>query len=112
MPSPVGHALGGIAAGWSFEPRHTPQAQRRARFRIETLGFATLGVAADLDLLLGVHRGATHSLGAIVLVALAAWLALRHRSRRDRWAIACAAAFGSHVLLDWLGSDTSAPFGV
>jgi inner membrane protein len=112
MPSPVGHALGGVAAGWLLEPEHTASAPGRSRIRLETLGFAALGIAADLDLLVGSHRGATHSVGAVMVVGLVAWLALRRRSRRARWAIACGGAFGSHVLLDWLGSDTSAPFGL
>jgi inner membrane protein len=112
MPSPVGHALGGVAAGWLLEPEHMASAPARSRIRFETLGFAALGIAADLDLLLGSHRGATHSIGAVLVVGVVAWLALRRRSRRARWAIACAGAFASHGLLDWLGSDTSAPFGV
>ena len=31
---------------------------------------------------------------------------------RLRLALACAAAYGSHILLDWLGTDTSAPIGI
>jgi inner membrane protein len=110
MPSPIGHALGGIAAGWLVEPCDTTPAAGRSR--LPAFGFAALGIAADLDLLFGVHRGPTHSVGAIALVCLLIWLVLGPRPHRQRWAAAAAAAYGSHVLLDWLGSDTSAPIGV
>jgi tetratricopeptide (TPR) repeat protein len=77
-----------------------------------TLGFAALGIAPDLDLIVGAHRGPTHSVGAVALVALATWLVVGRHARRGRWALACAAAYGSHLLLDWFGLDTSAPFGI
>jgi len=98
MPSPVGHALGGVAAGWRVAP---------SRSRAALLWLAALGSAADLDLLVGTHRGPTHSVGAAALTFLIAWIA----TRNPRWAIAAAAAWGSHVLLDWLGTDTSPPVG-
>ena len=108
MPSPVGHALGGIAAGWLLQPAgQSPGARRGA-----VLAFAAIAMAADLDLLAGVHRGPTHSLGATLVVALAAWLLLLRRRAAGRWALAAAAAYGSHVLLDWLGSDSSPPIGL
>ena len=77
-----------------------------------TLGFAALALAPDLDLIVGAHRGPTHSVGAVVLVALATWFVVGRQARRGRWTIACAAAYGSHLLLDWFGLDTSAPFGI
>jgi inner membrane protein len=47
------------------------------------------------------------------MVAAAAWLVLRGRSpSAGRLALACGVAYGSHVLLDWLGVDTSPPRGV
>ena len=60
MPSPVGHALGGIASGLlvSRQPGHR-----------SFILFAVAGAAADLDLLLPMqHRGASHSIGAALLV--------------------------------------------
>jgi inner membrane protein len=46
-------------------------------------------------------------------VCLAAWFLLRTRTPHARiLALACGAAYGSHVLLDWLGVDTSPPRGV
>jgi membrane-bound metal-dependent hydrolase YbcI (DUF457 family) len=69
-------------------------------------------MAADLDLLVGAHRGASHSLGATVVIGLSAWAALRHRGSAGWLAAAFAAAYGSHVVLDWLGSDSSPPLGL
>jgi len=72
--------------------------------------------APDLDLLLrlvdGVnhHRGPSHSLGA-ALIAAAAALALRRSGLGAPGAIAAGAAWASHVLLDFLGRDTTPPFG-
>jgi len=98
MPSPVGHALGGIAAGWRLAPDRS----------IRTAVFlAGAGAAADLDLLLGTHRGATHSLGAAVLT----FIVVAVLTRSVRGGGAATAAWASHVLLDWLGTDTSPPIG-
>jgi membrane-bound metal-dependent hydrolase YbcI (DUF457 family) len=109
MPSPVGHALGGLTAGWAVEAcLRTSRPPRAAA----ALAYATLGMAPDLDLLLGFHRGPTHSLSAALLAGLAAFVLLRGRSGAGRVAAACAAAWGSHVLLDWLGTDTSPPAGI
>ena len=52
----------------------------------------------------------THSVAAVTLVGAGAWLLRRERGAR--WATACAAAIASHILLDWLGSDTTAPIGI
>jgi hypothetical protein len=98
MPSPVGHVLGGIAAGWSLAH------DRRLRTAV-LLGLA--GAAADLDLLVGTHRGPTHSLGAAVLTFVVVVLA----TRNVRWGSALSLAWASHVVLDWLGTDTTAPIG-
>jgi len=54
------------------------------------------------------HREVTHSLGAALVAGFVAlcW------SRSLRWGLAAAAAWASHVLLDWLGTDTRPPAGV
>jgi len=98
MPSPIGHALGGIAAGWAIAP------VKNARNAVLLAG---AGAAADLDLLVGTHRGPTHSLGAAVLMLVAVTL----MTRNVRWGSAAAAAWASHVALDWLGTDTTPPIG-
>jgi inner membrane protein len=104
MPSPLGHALGGLGAGWLLSP-HRPLDRSAVR---QAAVFAMAGMAADLDLLVGSHRGPTHGLGAAALVGLLAYGV----TRRGRLAAAIAVAYASHTLLDWLGSDTSAPVGI
>jgi membrane-bound metal-dependent hydrolase YbcI (DUF457 family) len=99
MPSPIGHALGGIAAGWGTVPRR------------DVAGAAILAVAAivpDLDLLIHDHRGSSHSVGAALIAGAMALVV----TRRPRWALAVTLAWGSHVLLDWLSNDTRPPLGV
>lgn len=99
MPSPIGHALGGIAAGWGSAPRR------------DIAGAAILAVVAiapDFDLLWHGHRGPTHSVGAALIAGVLAWMV----TMRPRWAVAVALAWGSHVLLDWLSNDTRPPLGV
>ncbi len=139
VPSPLGHALGGLSAGWlvlrignfgrggarwldngvapgmttwpgAEESSTSPSLVERVRagWR-EALLFAALAVVPDLDLLVGNHSTYTHSLGAVLLVGLTAWRGTR---RGPRMAMAMVAAYGSHILLDWLGTDTSAPIGI
>jgi inner membrane protein len=113
MPSPVGHFIGGVAAGWliagappvlSSRPTNHPRAPWR-----EVLVFGVLGMIPDLDLIGPVHRGPSHSLTAALAVGAVAWLIIRVPATL---ALAAMAAYASHILLDWLGQDTSAPFGI
>lgn len=121
MPTPIGHALGGVAAGClvvaasRFRPgRRRPRELERFLARIGPwrglAGIACLAMLPDVDLLLGIHSGATHSVGAMLIAAAVAgaWT----RTARPYVALAAAAAYSSHVLLDWLGTDPSAPRGV
>ena len=95
MPSPVGHALGGLIAGEVLAPS-------------ALLICAVAGVAPDIDFLWGRHNQETHSLAAGVLAGLLvyAW------KKNARLAVAVTLAWASHVLFDWLGSDTTPPLGV
>jgi membrane-bound metal-dependent hydrolase YbcI (DUF457 family) len=99
VPSPVGHALGGIAAGWGFVPRRDLAA---------TAILSAVAIVPDLDLLVGDHRGISHSLGMAIVAGLAA-IAI---TRRPGWGAAVAMAWASHVLLDWKSNDTWPPQGV
>lgn len=119
MPSPVGHALAGIAAGYLLgggvvDTPSTRSSQCLTRwkhpFHKRFVVFGLLGILPDIDLLFGVHSTYTHSVGAIVVVGLFGGLAGRHLGSRRYLAVG--AAYGSHVVLDWLGSDTVAPLGV
>lgn len=116
MPSPIGHMLGGVIAGWLIAGREgssrNPSAgglpARRAWRQAAT--FAAIGTAPDLDLLVGTHSTYTHSIGAVALTAFSVFL--WYRGRRLRLALACGAAVASHIVLDWLGSDSTPPIGI
>ena len=69
---------------------------------------AVVAVAPDLDLLVGDHRGISHSVGAACIAGAIAWVI----TRRPRWGVAVALAWASHVLLDWMSHDTRPPIGV
>ncbi len=74
---------------------------------------SVLAVIPDFDVFFHTHRTYSHSLGAAgivwILTALVAW---RLRLPVVKVATICAAAYGSHVLLDWLGRDDSANGGL
>lgn len=100
-----------------------------------TAACAVLAMAPDLDLAFTRHRTYTHSVGAVLVVglsalAIAAWRA-RHAEaaafapsalrrarpqnatrRAVRVGLMCAAAYASHLLLDWLGVDLYPPLGL
>jgi inner membrane protein len=107
VPSPIGHILGGVAAGWIA----APAADRRA---LALCAFA--GAIADVDLFLPIaHRGPLHSIAAAVAAGVIVLVVLGRSSAPvdcRRLALALAAAYGSHVLLDWMGADTSSPRGL
>ena len=119
MPSPVGHALAGVALGCLATRRPTsglspgtsaPTFLGNLRTDRQILVLGLLGVLPDIDFLFGVHSMYTHSIGAITVVGLIA-LASNPRGRFTT-ALAAALAYGSHTLLDWLGSDSVAPIGI
>ncbi|HEX7087507.1 MAG TPA: metal-dependent hydrolase [Vicinamibacterales bacterium] len=132
MPSPIGHALAGLTVGLlatAARSRTRPSrgshagasglpaiVTRRnlspARDVLTTvpLACAAAGVAPDLDLLFGTHSTYTHSVGAVALVYVAVRL-LRPQAHRVS-ALASALAWGTHLLLDWLGTDTTDPVGI
>jgi membrane-bound metal-dependent hydrolase YbcI (DUF457 family) len=122
MPSPIGHALAGIAVAWSADlipgDRTWRTASRGAPWYRRagdglTLLCAGLGAAPDLDLSFAAHRTMTHSIAAVVVVGLvSAALAANGRRPVARLALMCAAAYGSHLLLDWLGTDNYPPRGI
>lgn len=109
MPTPIGHALAGLAIAAA-----SPGVRRIPNAHVAVLGFCA--IAPDLDLLLrfidGVnhHRGASHSFTAAALVALAG-LALKRLGASLPNPLLMGGAWASHVVLDYLGLDTSTPFG-
>ena len=122
MPSPIGHVLAGAAvvyAGDAIDRRRSPISL------VATC--ALLGAVADLDLLLPrFHRSFTHSLTAVAFIFIVAAAVTGEVTRlrasrlggqgggQARWRVAliCACAYASHLLLDWLGSDTLPPYGL
>jgi membrane-bound metal-dependent hydrolase YbcI (DUF457 family) len=81
----------------------------------------------DLDFVPGIligqpgafHRGVTHTLAAVVMVAAGAWLVGRRRAVR-RWAGGwpagrlaswAGAVYASHLVLDFFSTDSRPPFG-
>lgn len=124
MPSPVGHALAGLIVGGVLRPARWRATNREtAGVSLRALGIlALLGALPDIDFLVGRHSRESHSVGAVAVVGLVSWLlswrAMRHPVLQAgarpamMWSLACALAYASHILLDWLGSDTSPPIGI
>jgi membrane-bound metal-dependent hydrolase YbcI (DUF457 family) len=76
---------------------------------------AGLAIAPDLDFFYPhSHRMWSHSLSVTVAVATIAWLAARRAAstRVLRLTVLCGLAYGSHLLLDWLGQDSNLPAGI
>src|SRR5947207_9945889 len=122
MPSPVGHTLAGVAVAWAADLvpgdrswRAAPPTDswyRRAGNGV-TLACALIAALPDLDLLFATHRAFTHSVGAVMFVAVgAAIVARRIRRPVARVALMCAAAYASHLVLDWLAVDLYPPPGL
>jgi membrane-bound metal-dependent hydrolase YbcI (DUF457 family) len=106
MPSPIGHALAGVGFVWSVQPR----AERPL-----ILTAATLAALPDIDILFpGWHRAVTHSVGFVILTFIVAAGVTGWVTGRIAWRIAllCAGAYATHLLLDWLGADHFAPYGI
>jgi hypothetical protein len=106
-----------IAGTWqarsSEPPPDTPIAQSfinriAAAITPLTVTCAVLAISPDFDVFFHTHRTYTHSLGAAGIVwLLVAFVAWRLRLPVVKIATVCAAAYASHVLLDWLGRDDS-----
>jgi membrane-bound metal-dependent hydrolase YbcI (DUF457 family) len=109
MPTPIGHALGGLVAGALVAGRGAPDVTIGARRVPVAVVCGLFAMLPDIDFLVGGHRRVTHSLGAVVVAG--ALVAVIDRRRPAVW-IAAGVAYGSHVLLDWLGHDTAPPIGV
>jgi len=131
MPSPIGHALAGVAVAWSADLVDGGRSSPRL-----VAACGGLAMLPDADLLIpSTHRMATHSIAAAVVVFIIAAAVTGQVTRATRrcqtlqrgnagvrhlhgatqgWrtAILCALAYGSHLLLDWLGADFFPPRGI
>lgn len=125
MPSPIGHGLAGVVAAWTIDLVPGDRRQRTAPADANwfaragdglTLVCAALGALPDVDLLFHDHRQFTHSVTAVVLVAIIAAAVTgrvtRASTSRARVMTMCAAAYGTHLLLDWMAVDTFFPYGI
>jgi len=113
MPSPVAHGLAGLSVVWSLEGLRLLSSLSPATKRRLLATCLLFAMVPDVDLLFTVHRGPTHSVGAALIAAvLAGGVAFWLRLPFVPIAVACGLAYGSHVLLDWLGEDTSTPSGL
>lgn len=125
MPSPIAHSLMGIAVGAAcLCPRagSEPVLTRAWALRWPLLGCGLLANAPDLDFLPGIwtgefnafHHGYSHSLGWVLLFALAVWCLGRGIGKPWRWP-----AYGvivvvlvSHLIADVVCEDPAPPYGV
>jgi hypothetical protein len=126
MPSPVGHALAGMAAGWLVVgPAAIVRSGPGARAWLwQAAAFGFVGALPDADFLIGNHSGPTHGLGSALIVGLAfralsgaaasggAFAAAARGTSSWRLAAAMALAYSTHTLLDWMGNDTTPPIGI
>ena len=109
MPTPIGHALGGVVVGLLAAgppPRRTRVPDASYRWLLITV--AAAACLPDVDFMWGRHNMETHSIGFAAVVGGAVYL----WQRSVRFGVACAGAVLSHVLFDWLGSEDSPPLGV
>jgi membrane-bound metal-dependent hydrolase YbcI (DUF457 family) len=107
MPSPIGHALAGCAVVWAAD-----LIDRRPSTSRLAATCAVLATLPDIDLFVAhTHRSATHSVAAVLLVLI---IAATVTGQVTRWRVAllCAAAYATHLLLDWLAADHFAPAGI
>ena len=115
MPTPVGHALAGIAAGSLY----TKPPPLISTWRDIAL-FAALGQVPDLDFIPGFftgqldywHHGASHSIFAALAVGLIFYIYGRTRGDGRRWGLMAFWVVLSHVVLDAINEDTSPPHGI
>lgn len=111
MPSPVAHMIAGAAVALGADQRL--DLSRRWRYVVPVC--ALIAASPDLDLLYpGTHRMATHSVTAVALMLLAAMAVTARLTGRVHWrmSVACALAYGTHLLADYLGADPGRPPGL
>jgi membrane-bound metal-dependent hydrolase YbcI (DUF457 family) len=120
----VGHAIAGLAAGWLIAGAPARHSLNTSAARVPPADqpwiatwrgafvFAGLAVSPDLDLLFHAHSMYTHSIGAALVVFLATAALTPAHAYRWTAACACAAAYATHTLLDWMGNDTTPPIGI
>ena len=119
MPSPLGHALGGVLVGLLVAPKKRfhaahPNDGLHQTDRTCLIWCAVFACLPDVDFLWGRHSMETHSVLVALAIGVAVYVVDRPLRGRGaaRLAVGCALAWGSHIAFDWLGSDDSPPLGV
>ena len=114
MPTPVGHMLGAAAVYFSTSGRPLREEYGLAAACVGASLFPDLDFALKPLVGQSYHNHFTHSLGFAFLFGVAAYFVARalKRSRPFRDTGILTAVYLSHILLDFLGKDTSPPFGV
>ncbi len=115
MCTPVGHSLLGAAVGFTRDTRF----YKKAGFWIFVLFFANL---PDMDYLFGIfsgnpnlyHRYWMHSLGFVLLCGILVLILSRLFMKRweVKWSLFSVFLMLSHLLIDYLGKDSSIPSGI
>jgi len=126
MPSPLGHALAGLATAWGADAASGPTMAKgpggsavRPAAPAHWLGSLAawcilLAAIPDVDLLFHAHRSFTHSVTAVGLViivsaAVTGWVT---HLPPLRVSFTCGCAYATHLLLDWLAADKYLPYGI
>lgn len=114
MPTPLGHAMAGLAIAWTTEAIRPASLDACGHRRLPMI-CAGLAIAPDLDLVYPpIHRTMSHSISAVLLVGVIAWF-LTRRTKPEAALIVgvlCGLVYASHLGLDWLGGDTKLPAGI
>lgn len=115
MTTPIGHGITGLALNFLLPAQSL-------RHRLWVAGLLVVSAcAADLDFVPGIliqdvnvfHRGPSHSLVMALVWGALVWIVARRFSSRALIIASLAAlAYASHMLLDFLGTDTREPFGI
>jgi membrane-bound metal-dependent hydrolase YbcI (DUF457 family) len=117
VPSPIGHALAGLAVAWAAGRRASasPSLAQGSTATVLAWWCVFLALLPDADLLWPlIHRRITHSVTAGIAVLIIAAAVTRWVTGRTSWraAVVCSLAYSSHLLLDWLGTDPNPPHGI
>jgi inner membrane protein len=117
MPSPIGHSLAGLC-GYFVAPGLRERPRGASALALSLL----LANLPDADILLGLsagaigrfHRAASHSLLAALAVGLAVGAVSRWRARGEAvaWGLWGGCLYLSHLVLDLMVRDPSAPYGI
>jgi inner membrane protein len=122
MPSPLGHALAGatialLADRTGREPvARTPDDRQAFDLSTRVMACVLFAALPDADLLYQpIHRAFTHSVGSVVLLTIIVTAVTGRVTGLRRglgFGLLCGGAWGSHLVLDWLGADPNPPHGI